>query len=301
MKVEQTELTPELAAQLLSTLDPRQVARLRGGRLTVAAYERAIREGRWRLVGDPILVSGGPTPRLFNGAHRCSAVVAAKQSIPVLISWDADPATFDLIDSGRKRAAYQFIDEGQATARASAARVTLWHERRFDRPLSIPATRDWDTHELLLEAVRRRAAFDCMVHPSAVTYARTGIPRGVALGAFALAYDQGCELAVDELVGGLVGDADGSPWGRALADRYQLQAHRARRRPLGEDWTMLVRALNGTIHGEPPTRLVGSVKVWPKVGEPAGDYNRRAKVIFDREARQRRSSSPRESRSSGTT
>jgi hypothetical protein len=86
MPTVETELTPELAAQLLANPNPKQ---RRIDRQTVAQYVRAITEGRWRLVPDPIQVAG--EAGMFNGGHRCTAVIAARKSIPVYIDWDADP------------------------------------------------------------------------------------------------------------------------------------------------------------------------------------------------------------------
>jgi hypothetical protein len=68
---------------------------------------------RRALIGDQICVT--PEKQMFNGAHRCAAVISAEQSIPVLIDWNADPELFDLIDIGRKRQAYQLITDADAT------------------------------------------------------------------------------------------------------------------------------------------------------------------------------------------
>ena len=273
MKVQVTELTPELAAQLLANPHPRQ---RRQSRATVAAYARTIQDGRWQLVPDPILVA--PDGRMFNGGHRCAAVVVAHHSIPVMISWDADPETFDLIDVGRRRSAYQFIDQSGATALASAARVTLWHEHRFGRPLG-PQTMGWDLDELLAEVERRRDAFEAMLPAARQTYEFTSIPVSVALGAYALAWDRGHQEEVSEFAAALRDPTlPPSLPARLLVERFQRQANRSRRRTPGEDWTILVRALNLHLEKRTADRLqLGTV--WPAVGETEAAYRRRSSAV----------------------
>lgn len=64
MRIVETLLTPELAAQFLANPHPRQ---RRLSRVTVADYARAIREGRWILSPDPILLT--PEGQLLNGGQ----------------------------------------------------------------------------------------------------------------------------------------------------------------------------------------------------------------------------------------
>ena len=280
MKLEPTELTPELAAQLLA--NPYEKQR-RPARVTVDMYARAIKEGRWRLVGDPILVDS--KGQMFNGAHRCAAVIAAHRSIPVMISWDADPATFDLIDIGRKRSAYQFITATDATARASAARVTLWYEKRFERPLQ-PQALTFDLHEVMAEVERRQASFDAMLVWARTTYENTSIPVSVSLAAYAIAFDFGYQEQVEAFVMSIEDPVNLDPTdpARLLADRFRKQVHRGKRRQLSDDWTILVRALNLCLEGRTASRLVLS-EFWPRVAESEAEFTRRRNAVTNAAAR----------------
>ncbi len=278
MNLVETELTPELAAQLLAKAHPSQ---RRPAPQTVSMYARAIREGRWRLVADAILVDADG--RMFNGGHRCAAVIAAHRSIPVMICWDADPTTFDLIDIGRKRSAYQFITESEASARASAARVTLWYEHRFDRPLG-PRHINFDLHEIMAEVESRSAAFDAMVPSARATYQYTSLPVSVGLAAYALAFEMGYQEQVESFVEG-VKDPSYLPPGdpaRLLADRFRKQDNRQHHRNLVQDWTILVRALNLHLEGKTTGRLVMS-EFWPRVAELDADFNRRRSALSSAE------------------
>jgi hypothetical protein len=280
VKLVETELTPELATRLLAEAHPHQ---RRPAAQTVAMYARAIREGRWRLIADAILVD--PDGRMFNGGHRCAAVIAAHQSIPVMIGWDADPTLFDVIDVGRRRSAYQFISETEATVRASAARVTLWYEHRFDRPLQ-PRHMGFDLQEIMAEAGRREASFGAMVPSARTTHEYTGLPMSVDLGAYAIAYEAGYQAEVESFVRGLVSPNDlptGSPV-RLLAERFRKEHHRGQRRELVADWTILVRALNLYLEGRTTSKLLVTT-VWPRVAESEADFNRRRAAISKQEAR----------------
>lgn len=266
----ETTLTPELAARLLAKQHPRQ---RRAGNQSVAKYARAMANGEWRLVPDPIMVD--PEGQLFNGTQRCMAVVSSRRDVPVYIMWDADPSLFDLIDTGRARSAFQFVGEPDAALRASAARILLWYQRSFEQPLSV-ATMRWTLHEVLRESDARRDAFDAMRRLARKSYDYTSLSSGVALAAYALAYEQGFEEEVGEFVEGLVDPqylAADDPR-RVLAERFRRQEHRTRNRQPIEDWTLLVRALNLFLEGRTVTRLAMS-PIWPHVGEAEAAFRRR--------------------------
>lgn len=274
---EQTELTPQLAAKLLSSPHPKQ---RRPARQTVAEYTRRIKEGRWRLVPDPIMVD--PEGRMFNGGHRCAAVIGANRTIPIYILWDADADLFDVIDVGRFRSPYQFVAEKDATARASASRVTLWYERRFDRPLSSRHI-GFDLHEILGEAERRSESFDAVMSASRDLYEYTSIHKSVSLAAFALADEMGYREEIESFVEGIRDphDLPSTDAVRLLAERFRKQDHRGRRRELVSDWTLLVHAFNLHLEGRQIQKLqLGSV--WPRVAETEGDYRRRQNALSKR-------------------
>lgn len=283
--IQQTELTPELAAKLLANPHPRQ---RRASRQVVNEYARRIKEGRWRLIHDHIMMVGptfagpdDPLDSLFNGGQRCAAVIAANRSIPVYIDWDADPSLFDVIDIGRFRSAFQFVSEKDATSRAAAARVTLWYERRFERPLGARHIA-FDLHEILAEAERRSEAFDAVMGAARALYDYTTIAKSISLAAFALAEEMGYREEIEAFVAA-IRDPSYLPAGdpaKLLAERFRKQDHRARRREMVDDWTILVRAFNLQLEGRAISKLV-LTRVWPRVAESEADYKRRSQAAFD--------------------
>lgn len=272
----ETQLTPELAAQLLAKPHPKQ---RRPAKMTVAEYARRIREGRWRLVPDAIMIDQDGL--MFNGAHRCAAVISANRAVPIYIQHGADADLFDVIDTGRFRSAYQFVPDRDPTAKASAARVTLWYERRFDRALAARYI-TFDTHEILKEVERRSEAFERVSAPSTAIYKYTSIPRSVSLGAFAIAEEMGYHEEIEAFADAII-DPSYLPTGdpaRLLSERFRRQEHRAKRRQMVEDWTLLVYAFNLQIEGKEITKLVLN-DVWPRVAEGSADFRRRANAIHE--------------------
>ena len=251
------------------------------------------------LIDDPILCVGptyadddNPLGSMFNGGHRCTAVVATGVAIPVYIDRDANPHTFDVIDGGYKRTAYQFIGESYAAQRAAAARLILWYERRFDRPPG-GVNLAFDMHEVLTAAEDHAPALDKVLALGGQTAEYTGLAPSVATAAYALAVEQGYERQVKSFVAGVIDPSSiavGEP-ARLLADRFRKQVHRGRRRSSIEDWTILVRALNLHIQGRSASRLVlGSV--WPFVGESEAQYRTRTQeAVNPRRAAARKAAS----------
>lgn len=90
-------ITPEQAKSLLQGN--------RGNRHLQKHYvERlamAMRNGEWRKSHQAIAIA--PDGRLLDGQHRCSAIVQAGVAVPMLVAFDCDPETFEIIDVGRKR------------------------------------------------------------------------------------------------------------------------------------------------------------------------------------------------------
>lgn len=296
-KIQQTILTPELAQQLLSKRHPRQ---RRPSPQTVAIYAHEMRIGRWRPnVPDPILVD--PEGQMFNGAHRCAAVVESGVTIEVWIVYDADPTMFDVIDVGRKRSAFQFITEPDATARASSARIMLWYRRRFDVPLNARGISYFDMAELLAEADRAGESLSQAMPLARLIYEFTNIPASLCAAVMVLAAEDGHSW--DDLIDfrdGIVSMAnlaEDDPR-RALAERMRQKRHRDRRRQPMEDWTILVRALNRFLLHEPASALV-LTQVWPRIGESEAAFKKRRNAVVWARDNENRGRGARERRAAG--
>jgi alkylated DNA nucleotide flippase Atl1 len=123
MKLEIAELTPELAEKLLGSAAPNRHPSYK----MVKAYARDMAEGRWTLNGETIKVNRHG--QLFDGKHRCLAVVESGITIQAVIVYDAEE---DNVDSGRPRSYGDVLAmAGEPNARNYAAvikAVAAWEE-----------------------------------------------------------------------------------------------------------------------------------------------------------------------------
>lgn len=281
--LEQIRLTPERAVELLANRHPHQ---RRTARQMVTLYARTIKEGRWKLIDDPIMLDS--EGRMFNGSHRCEAVILAKHSIPVYLHRDADPEMFDAIDGGRRRSAYQFIDAQNATIRASAAKVILWYERRFDQQMNAQ-TLSWDVHEVLETAAAYDEEFTTFAPIARRMYDLTSISASLITAVLSLAaragYADEASLFAHDVIDPT--KLDPSNAARVLSERFRKQGYRTRKRQLNEDWTLLVRALNLYLEDRPAPKTMMVVDTWPAIGEPEAEFNRRRRSVVKSRQRAR--------------
>jgi hypothetical protein len=261
--IQETTLTPELAARLLANPHPKQ--RRVSAKIKSSDIYIAIRDDTYRLIPDPILVDR-ETGQTFNGQTRCHCVILLKKSIQIYIDWESDATLFDLIDRPRGRTADQFIDRGNANARAAASRILLWYERHFDAVPNMGILRGVSLHEVLAAEERHAEAFDAVMPLARKTYEFTTLAKSLCLAVYALAYEMGRVDDVESFVAGIAnpGLLAATAPARLLADRFARQSNRGAKRSFAQDWTVLVRAFNLHLTGERITKLqLGDV--WPRV------------------------------------
>lgn len=103
MKISEIVMTPAHAAKLLQA--ERQDRTLSQAR--IAAIAADITNGAWQADGSPIRV--GKSGRLLDGQHRLSAIVRAKQEVPVVLIEDLEDETQLVIDSGKSRSFNDYL------------------------------------------------------------------------------------------------------------------------------------------------------------------------------------------------
>jgi hypothetical protein len=276
LAAKKTTLTPELAKQLLGNLHPKQ---RKSSRQQVAKYVRAMRNGTWRNENpDPILIDKA-TGKMFNGAHRCQAVVDSGITIEVMIDYQSDATLFDFIDTGLGRSAGQFIQAGSAFTRASATRIVLWQESLLtrDRPLG-GLNSYWQMSEVTERAIELNDIYDRLLPFSAQVYSRTGMSQSAILAAITIATTMGLEEKAIEFCEQVANPVLLMPYDPAwiLFDRMSRSHNRDRRRQTIDDWTIFVRCLNAHLNDERlPKGGVRMTMLWPRVGESEKDFNRR--------------------------
>src|SRR5215471_9137986 len=96
----------------------------------VARLARAIREGEWQLTGDSIKLDGNGLVR--DGQHRLAAIARAGLPVQAVVVRNVTEKAFDVIDTGRARAAADVLSihgHTNTTALATVARGLILLER----------------------------------------------------------------------------------------------------------------------------------------------------------------------------
>lgn len=88
---------PDLAAQWLELNKRNRDTR----DSIVAKYAADMLAGRWKLVGDAVQFDTGSN--IINGQHRLWAVVESGCTVPLLVMFDCDPESIDVMDDHLKR------------------------------------------------------------------------------------------------------------------------------------------------------------------------------------------------------
>ncbi|MBT9373203.1 hypothetical protein [Rhizobium sp. CSW-27] len=95
------DMTPDLAARLLSTNEDNRPLRIEGPKRSVRAYADAMRRGEWLLNGEAIIVSRGGV--LNDGQHRLNAVIGSAATVPMVLTFGVDRDSRHTVDQGAAR------------------------------------------------------------------------------------------------------------------------------------------------------------------------------------------------------
>jgi hypothetical protein len=118
------------------TIRPRRVAQL----------EHAIRAGQWRTTHQGIALTEGGA--VLDGQHRLHAIIAADDSVEVLVSRGVDPEDFGVIDTGASRTpsdSLKIAGHTNVNVLAAVARIMLVYPE-----VAGTVGRDWSTRSKLV-------------------------------------------------------------------------------------------------------------------------------------------------------
>lgn len=125
------DITPEIARQWLE----RNLGNRPASPAHVAKLEKAIRDGKWKMTGDPIRFS--KSAKLIDGQHRLQAILNSGMTVTCVVMRDLEDAIFDVLDSGkgRQKSDVLFIELGlpveTCKVLASATGWVLDYEREL--------------------------------------------------------------------------------------------------------------------------------------------------------------------------
>lgn len=140
MRTETRTLTPEDAKHLLD------VSETHNRTLTQAAinrYAKDMTDGNWKLSADGISID--TNGNILNGHHRLHALILSNTEQQFRVTYDANPETFDVYDTGKNRTGRDiFVLQGleSRTARIMAS--------------AIPYIISWERNKVLMKSIDAR-------------------------------------------------------------------------------------------------------------------------------------------------
>lgn len=142
--VEQIDVTPELAGQWLLLNIKNRIIRDN----VVAKYARDMVAGHWREDGAPVRFNWDN--RMFDGQHRCLAIVQSGVTLRLVVVRNADPKAQATVDSGIPRSYADHLkllgERDPSSLAAITRRVVMWQAGSADRRSSLrPSTDELDS------------------------------------------------------------------------------------------------------------------------------------------------------------
>lgn len=136
----------------------------------VAAFELAMREGRFRLTHQGIAFD--KNGRLLDGQKRLQAIVNTGLPQRMRIFINEDPDNFAFIDTGQGRTAQQFVGGSYKVIRSSAARILLQAEFETFGGVAVPMelvltmAEDWEPELSEYAPIVKRVSRETPMPPS---------------------------------------------------------------------------------------------------------------------------------------
>ena len=165
MRVEQLEITPEMALAMLQG----NAGNRKADKSRIRQYAADMKAGRWKL--SPQTVSIAADGRVVDGQHRLYALVDSDTTQPFLVVFDADAETFDVIDTGKTRSGNDIwrIAGTSAPNVAAVARLAyMYFNHRaaaWDGSLKVTSAQvlEWATNHNYLDVLRRAAKKEAII------------------------------------------------------------------------------------------------------------------------------------------
>lgn len=158
-------MTPTLAQKHLSLSQGMRQRSLR--RSYVSRLVAAIGRGEFKTTHQPVAID--TDGMILDGQHRLAAVVESGTAVDLLVAWDVDPDTFDVIDIGIARRASDTLTiagYGNANVLAAAARdVLAWENQQPYEVWNTPSSfyRNVTTHQIVEFLERDEKLLDSLI------------------------------------------------------------------------------------------------------------------------------------------
>lgn len=240
------QVTPEVARAWLE----RNTGNRSASMAHVAKLEKTIREGGWKMTGDPIRFSKGGS--LLDGQHRLHAILQSGIAVTCVVMRGFDESIFDVLDSGkgRQKSDVLFVQLGLPVETCKMlATATTWvidyEKEQFGFPGKAEKTE-------VLEFVKRNPLLIAAAEYAHGLPRQSPVPRSIAAMFYFYASQHSQAKAERFLERFMVGAVDGVS-DNLLYLRNRCFSASVDRRPIHRSQVLaaLIRTWNAEVRGKP--------------------------------------------------
>jgi hypothetical protein len=250
-------ITPKQAAEMLQANTTNRPL----SDSVVRSFAEAMRRGDWLLTHQGIALDVNGV--LIGGQHRLAAIVESDRTVEMTVFTDVDAATFDVLDTGKRRNASDVLAiEGEKSTAMLAAMVrTVWlYENRPD--LNWSGGGAAVTNHQIVQTLERHPKLRDFVGPGEHLAQATGMIKSAAGASSYLVEHANRRANLGEWHGGLIDGAGLDRSDPRLAFRrvmFNMARKHAgqvlRRRENRDHVTLYIKAFNAWAVGEPLASL----------------------------------------------
>ena len=250
------QVTPEIARAWLERNTGNRAASM----AHVAKLEKAIRDGGWKMTGDPIRFSKGGS--LLDGQHRLHAILQSGITVTCVVMRGFDESIFDVLDSGkgRQKSDVLFVQLGLPVETCKMlATATTWvidyEKDQFGFPGKAEKTD-------VLEFVKRNPLLIAAAEYGQTLPRQSPVPRSIAAMFYFFASQRNQPLAERFLERFMVGAVEGVN-DNLLYLRNRCFAASVDRRPIHRSQVIgaLIRTWNAELRGKPIKHATNVMRV----------------------------------------
>lgn len=117
-------ITPEMAAVMLERNQSDEWRNRPQSKANTSRIVTAMRDGRWRLTGEPIIFSAGGD--LLNGQHRLFGCVDAARAFRTAVAAGVERSAFDVMDTGSVRSLSHILAINGVASYTAVSTLVVW-------------------------------------------------------------------------------------------------------------------------------------------------------------------------------
>lgn len=248
------DITPEIAREYLALNEENRALK----KSFVNKLTGAILRGEWIFNGESIKFDA--SGKLIDGQHRLAAVVAAEETVPMLVVRNAPAGSQDTVDTGTRRTLSDALRiRSEKNNSVLAAAIAWMHRIQNSKTASVMAGQSYPTIQQGLALLAENPGLRESKSTAYALYHNLRVPQGLgqALHYVLSSLDaQDADVFFDYLITG-VGLEEGDPILTLRRSLTRIMQQAARSRGVGQAYmaAIIIRAWNAYRDGRPLARL----------------------------------------------